>query len=186
MKEWKVKYSGRLERIFIFYFGLSLLFGALILSGSPTKREGLRDMSDSGNFWAFLIILTPFWLPVVLVTLSRLFKSKIAKAIVVHHENHEVEIHLNKKKILKVRFDQLSFAVSGNNFHRGVTFYRTYIGTRGQLVTQKITEVIGVKYTLSWKMSQLVEIVNELRANQINETKAENRNLPLWERIISN
>ena len=60
----------------------------------------------------------------------------------------------------------------------------TFLGTRGQLVTRKLTEVIGFKRTFSWNKQQVYEIVAELENNEILELQGENRELPLWERMI--
>ena len=117
--------------------------------------------------------------------MSRLFKATIPRQIHLDSEQRTFIIIYSKKKFETIDFDQLGFSkVDSFGNYICLTLYKTFLGTRGQLVTKKLTEIIGFKRTFSWNKQQVYEIVAELENHQILELQGENRELPLWERMI--
>ena len=179
MKKWKVRFSGRLERMLIFYIALLML----VLWQFP----GVIAEVDSENFVIALFIVLFFGWPFITVTANKLIKSKIAREIQLDMTNNNCQLVFSKKNVMDIPFDQLAYAVVGNHkSHFALTIYKTYIGSRGQTVFTKATEIIGLRVTFSWKVRQITEIANELEILNIEKIKASNKDLPLWERIISN
>ena len=86
---------------------------------------------------------------------------------------------------MEIPFDELAFALDSEhrNFNE-LTIYRTYIGTKGQVVNNYITDITGMKRTTSWKMSQVTSIANELNNRELRSFKPTHKELPLWERFI--
>jgi hypothetical protein len=161
MKEWNAR-KGRIEKILIIDVGLT---GAIV---------AIRPL---------ILFAIPIWI----IFTKRLITSKIPKSIKIDHQNAELSVIFSSKSKLTLSFDELGFAVS-NKFksHIGLTIYKIFLGTRGQLVTKRITEIVGLNFTTSWKKNQVAEIIEELEKLGIVKTKAENRDLPLWERLLSN
>ena len=119
--------------------------------------------------------------------MKKLLSSKIAREILIENEAERVKVIFSKTNQIIIPFEMLAIAISNSHSsHIGLTLYKTYAGTRGQLVKNKVVELIGLDLTFSWKKQQVLAIVEELQKLNILEVKAENRDLPLWERIISN
>ena len=172
MKKWEVKSKGKIQRFMIFFGGLSGLSLYYILTAAT---EGI----------AVLLAFFPIWLPVLLVTISRLAKSKVPTQIQIDTLGRKVIINYSRSKVEELVFEQIAFSkIDPFGSYVCLTFYKTFEGTRGQLVTKKLTDVIGLKWTLSWKKHQVFEILAELESNNILEMEPENRELPLWERLI--
>jgi len=178
MKNWTIKSTGKLERILIFYVGL---FSFLFVFYAIASRAASGDYSF-GNFLASFAI---FWVPVALIALYRILKSKIPSGISI--SDLELKIEYSKKEKIEIPLEGLAFAVTNHHkSHIGLTIYKKFEGSRGQDVFKKVTELIGRNFTMAWKKEQLQEIHDSLKSAAVTETKADNRDLPLWERILSN
>lgn len=183
-KQWHVKSKGKLERIIIFYVGLIVVVVGYIIASGTLRRNPIP--SDE-SFLGPIILLSIFGIPVFLGTIGRLFKSKVPIGVGLDFEHEIFRIAYSKKNIQDIPFNELGYAKVGeHSSHFALTIYKTYIGTRGQLVFNKVIELIGMPLTFSWKKWQIAEICSELERLNINQTKAKNADLPLWERIISN
>ncbi len=154
--QWKAS-GGRFERLLIFYGGLILM--------SYFLRIG--------------IILGIFIIP---ITLMRLLSNKLVRQVLVNDDRKTIKY---RKATEEIPFDELGFSFDSEhrNFNE-LTLYKTYIGTRGQTVKIYVTEIIGMKWTTSWKKSQTESIAHELNKRQITLFKPTHRELPLWERFI--
>ena len=182
---WKVKYKGRVERILIFYFFLGGIL-LLIIGWNDPGLETTRSMSKM-DFTMLLIFTSFIWIPVLVVTLKKLFASNIAGEITIDREENFCRIAFSKKNIVKINLTDLAYSFSNKQAdHNSVTFYKSFVGTRGQMVYKKVTEVIGINYTLSWKKQQVNEIQSVLSDLGIQQRVADNDDLSIWERIISN
>lgn len=151
--------GGRLERLLIFYGGLILM----------------------SYFLRFLIILGIFIIP---ITLKRLLSDKLVRQVSIDDDKRILNITY-RKSTMEIPFDELAFALDSEhrNFNE-LTIYRTYIGTKGQVVNNYITDITGMKRTTSWKMSQVTSIANELNNRELRSFKPTHKELPLWERFI--
>ena len=84
----------------------------------------------------------------------------------------------SKKNIVKINLTDLAYSFSNKQAdHNSVTFYKSFVGTRGQMVYKKVTEVIGINYTLSWKKQQVNEIQSVLSDLGIQQRVADNDDL---------
>jgi hypothetical protein len=66
-----------------------------------------------------------------------------------------------------------------------LTFYKTFQGTRGQQVYNEVVQVIGLRWTLSWKADHLKELINHLEALGIEKRINRDENMSLFDKIIS-
>ena len=187
--KWTVFINGKIERSLIFYLSLATMVSWYVL----IEGEGLIIFFDSDpehglgiGFWAFIFFFFLFGVPTLSVTLPILIKSKIPKMLVIDTKAGKMIIHFNKKNITELNFDELTYSITEHKLHNSLTLYKTFIGTRNQPVNKKLTELIGMNFSLSWKKYQVREISKELKKQGIKTILAENRDLPLWERIISN
>ena len=110
----------------------------------------------------------------------KLIKSKIPREIQIDSKNEICTIIYSANDKVETPFENLGFAENASS----LTLYKTFVGTRGQDVFNKITEIIGLQLTLSWKIVHIREISDELTKQGILQTKADNRDLNLWERLI--
>jgi len=134
----------------------------------------------------FFVFFCIFGITTLVVTLLRLLKSKIAIKVELNSQSEILKCYFSTKKFEEIPFDALAFAFTERYSHNSLTIYKTFLGTREQLVKKKLTELIGLRVTLSWQKKQLREIAFKLEKQGIHKTLADNRDLPLWERIISN
>lgn len=180
MKTWKVKTKGRIERfLIVFIIPVLLEFSGVDLS----------FFANLGWFaWTMIIVFTSFlWIPILTVVSNKLVNTKTPMQITFDEERQIFEIIYSKKKIDIIPFENLKFSYSDNNpTHNSITFYKSFIGTRGQIVTNKVTEIFGFKFTFSWNKSQVSDVYRYLNEKEISSNKTENENLPLWEKILSN
>lgn len=152
--------TGRFERILIFYAGLAL----------------------AGIFYWRVFLVTGIIL--IPITLKRLLFSKIASELTIDDDNQLLTLKINGQ-LEEIPFENLGYAF--NNQHMSfneLTIYKTYIGTRGQVVKSYLTDIIGMMYTTSWKKSQVVAIAEAFEKMPIIKFKPEHKDLPLWERFI--
>jgi hypothetical protein len=69
------------------------------------------------------------------------------------------EFTYTKKKTDIIPFENLKYSYSADNKKfNSITFFTSFIGTRGQIVTNKISEIVGFKFTFSWNTRQVNEI----------------------------
>lgn len=161
----------------------SLTIGYLIATGG-FRRLDTTEWDPSFGL-VMLFFLFPFWAPVLFVTMSRLLKAKIPKEIEIDSNSRKIRIWYSKRKVDEFDLEQLGYSKVGKfNGYICLTLYKTFIGSRGQLVTKKLTDLVGLKRTLSWKKYQVFEIIAELEKNEVLELLPENPDLPLWERLI--
>jgi len=176
---WRVKSKGRIERIIIFYSGLTLMaLGPLAYYGIYPWNMDFSWNIDFGT--AFFIFI--FLLPVLHTTLFRLLSKRIPKEIELDIKNQVCRITYSSTNKKEIQFENLAY--SKNNF--SLSLYATFIGTRGQRVFTKLTEIIAFDITFSWRKKDLNGIVNELIKLGIPKTKSDNSGLTLLERLISN
>lgn len=152
--------SGRFDRILIFY-------GGLIIGG-------------------FFYIRVVIFLGVIIVpiTLKRLLSAKLVNKFTIDDENQVVKVRFSNSYEI-IPFEQLGFAFnSEHSTYNELTLYKTYIGTRGQIVKNYLSDIVGMKWTTSWKKSQVTEIYDALSSRNINSFNPQNKDLPLWERFI--
>ncbi len=132
-------------------------------------------------FIRVIIILAIFIIP---ITLKRLLFNKLVRQVKIDDGNRILKIKY-RKSYVDIPFEELGFAIdSEHQRFNELTIYRTYIGTRGQTVKNYIADVIGMKWTTSWKKSQVTSIANELNKRGIASFKPTHKELPLWERFI--
>jgi hypothetical protein len=126
-----------------------------------------------------------FWIPIALIALYRISKSKIAKEVSVLSD--KLVIVFNKDESIEIPIVNLAYAITeAHKTHIGLTFFKKFEGSRGQDVFKKVTELIGRNITVAWKKEQILEIKSTLEKLEITKTTAQNQDLPLWERILSN
>ena len=156
---WKAS-SGRIERIAIFYGGLLL-----------------------GGFF-YIRVMIFIGIIVIPITLKRLLSSKLVCELTFDDEKQTLKIRFSGSMEM-LQYENLAFAYnSENNSYNELTLYKTFVGTRGQLVKTHLTDIIGLKWTTSWKKSQVEEIVHSLTVRNIVSYLPANKDLPLWERYI--
>lgn len=178
MKTWSVERKGKLERVLIFYTGLTV-FSLIVYGIASIMSLGLF------SYVGFLSVTWILWIPIALIALYRILKSKIAREISLDKEM--LLIVFKKDEKLEIPIDNLAYAITHTHSnHVGLTMFKKFEGSRGQDVFKKVTELIGRKVTFSWKKQQLLEIRDAFDEMGITQTKADNQDLPLWERILSN
>lgn len=178
MITWGVKRKGKIERLIIFYMGLTV-FSAIVYVVVALMSH-IRY-----SYIEFMLSTSIFWIPIALIALYRISKSKIAKEISIH--NDKLTISFKKNVTVEIPLKDLAYAVTDvHKSHVGLTFFKKFKGSRGQDVFQKVTELIGRKLTVAWKKRDLLDIKDTLDELNVTQTQAENRDLPLWERILSN
>ena len=178
MKTWKVKTKGRIERFsIVFIIPIVLELWGIDIS----------FLSSIGWFgWVFIIIFSSFlWIPILMVVTNKLLNQKIPIQITLDEKNKLCEIYYTKKKTDIIPFENLKYSYSDDNkMNNSITFYRSFIGTRGQIVTNKVSEIVGFKFTLSWNKKQVNELHDFFKQVEITSTEVENENLPLWEKML--
>jgi hypothetical protein len=179
MKTWRVKTKGRIER-FLIVFIIPIVLELWDV-----------DLSFLGNIgwfgWTMIIVFTSFlWIPILMVVTNKLVNQKIPLQITFDEESKLCEINYSKNKTDTIPFENLKYSYSDDNkMHNSITFFRSFIGTRGQIVTNKVSEIVGFKYTFSWNKKQVNELHSYLKRIEISSTNTENENLPLWEKMLS-
>ena len=177
---WRVKSKGRIERIIIFYSGLTLMaLGGLASFGIYPWEKDFSWNIDFVDISFFFVI---FLLPVLHTTFVRLLSKRIPKEIELDSINQVCRIIYSSTNKKEIQFENLAY--SKNNF--SLSLFATFIGTRGQRVFTKLTEIIAFDITFSWRKRDLNGIVNELIKLGIPKTKSDNSGLTLLERLISN
>lgn len=173
-KVWKVLTNGIIERIIIVYTGLLIATYFFLL------YQGYNLFKMTGDGFGWVILTALFWVVIIIGTFRKLIKSKIPVEIQIDSKNEICTIIYSANDKVETPFENLGFAENGSL----LTLYKTFVGTRGQDVFNKITEIIGLQITLSWKTVHIREISDELTKQGILQTKADNRDLNLWERLI--
>ncbi len=184
---WKVILNGKIERIIIFYLILSIMFLIGLFEGGWINFEdGTKNVESDGFIGLMIFLFVLLGMPLLLATFSQLIKSKVPVKIEIDSNAHELILFFSKKNSTKLRFDDLLFSYCEKVSHNCLTIYKTFVGTRGQIVTKKMTILIGLPMTLSWKKQQLKEIETAFQELEIPVIDDEHKHLPLWERLISN
>jgi hypothetical protein len=152
MKTWKVKTRGRIER-FLIVFVIPI-----ILEFWGVELPLLDTIGWLG--WTLIIVSTSFlWIPILMVVTNKLVNQKIPQQIIFDEEKKLCEFTYTKKKTDIIPFENLKYSYSADNKKfNSITFFTSFIGTRGQIVTNKISEIVGFKFTFSWNTRQVNEI----------------------------
>ena len=179
-KTWKVYNKGKAEQILIVLGGY-IFFGYLILAALGVWRRA--RINDS--LQEILILVSVASIPILLVMLKRILKSKTPIEITLNSDSQLLVLVYSKEKRKEIDFSNLAYSIITKSRSRVLTFFSTYIGTRGQTVYQEEVEIYGIKYSSSWTIEIINEIIEKLVEVNIEHTYPRNKNLPLWERMIS-
>jgi len=184
MRIWTVRSKGRLERMAIFYFVLFSMLIGIFLYGARRGRAELLEM-ESAEIFLSLLLLAPILIPLLVVTLKTLLTSKIPKKIAIDN-NRDLVITYNKHKEDRISLDNLAYSHSVlDRSTISITFYKTFVGTRGQIVYHKLVQVIGMKWTRSSTKDQVKELINYLLQLEVERKESVNDNLSLFDKISS-
>lgn len=179
---WEVKSNGRFERIAVFYIALLVITILFLI------YEGLISLEDNSTRYNMFGLITFFiivGIPTLIATIPKLLKSNIPKKVKIDADNEQLIMFYGKNHFDAVFFDELAYSFNNKYSHNYLILYRTFAGTRGQLVKKKMTEMIGMEKTRSWKIDQIDEIGRKLQELGIQSIVADNKDLPLWERMLS-
>jgi hypothetical protein len=185
MKTWVVRSKGRLEKIIIFYFILAFMMVAFLL---VSGRRGATNFTtlDSDDIFEVFLTFSPFWIPLLIVTLKRLLSSKIPKELTFDDELASLIVIYSGRKQEIIPLEKLAYSHSDlNRSHVSLTFYKTFYGTRDQLVYKEVVQVIGMKWTLSWTTGQLKELIAHMEALEISKRLNKDEHMSLFDKIIS-
>lgn len=75
----------------------------------------------------------------------------------------------------KIHLDNLAYSHSnldGNSI--SITFYKSFVGTRGQVFYKEVVQVIGMKWTRSWRRHQIIEIIVYLMESKVEKKVSAN------------
>ncbi len=173
MKKWTAK-TGKWEKSIIFFAGF---FGVTIIDFFFIEN------SIAAIFYAFILFLGGLFLIQFLF-----FGKKMVVGIEIEESRRVVIIEFVKDQKEELLFDDMAFSFHGNldQFdYCSLSFYHTFLGSRNQLVTKKIKELIGLNWSFSWKKKQLLEVREDLIRLGIQEVASESEEDPLWSKIIS-
>jgi len=121
------------------------------------------------------------------MTLKKLLSSKIPNEIAVDEQRGILRIGYSKRIHELIPLDSLAYSHSDTTKnHVSMTFYKTFQGTRGQQVYNEVVQVIGMKWTLSWRAEHLKELINFLETLGVEKKVSSNENMSLGDKIISN
>ncbi len=180
-KIWKVYNKGKIQQILIVLGGY-IFFGFLILSALGIWRRARINHS----FPETLMTVAILSLPIIYIMLKRILKSKSAIMIALNIDCQKFTLTYSEKEKTEIEFSNLAFSIINNNKSRILTFFRTYIGTRGQTVYTEEVEIYGLPSSSAWTLERIDEIVDKLVEVDIEQTHPRSTKLPLWERMISN
>lgn len=181
---WEVKSKGRTERAVIVFTVLgAMAFFMMLETGvlAPGEEGGI----ESAGLFIFIFFFVLVGIPTLLAVIPRLFKGKIADKVELDQSRRTLTLGYGKGREQTLDFDELVFAFTVHDCYDSLVFFKTFTGTRGQLVTKKLTELIGLGVTVSWKQNQLREIRDELLKTEVERIDDPSRNLALWEKLLS-
>lgn len=184
MKTWNVKSKGRIERIIIFYFFLSSIIVSFLLYAFRRNRIDIVSV-NSDELFPLLLTFAPIWIPLLVVTLNKLLRARIPKEITFSDQKTLI-IRYNKREHEFIPFENLAYSHSDlTKNHISLTFYKTFVGSRGQVVYNEKIQMIGMRWTLSWTTEQIKEVIGHLKQLEIERKKSNNENLSLFDKISS-
>ena len=183
MKTWKVKSKGIIEKMIIFYFFLSFIIFCFLLWGAGKARISVWDLFSPDD----IPTLIPILIPLIFVTFKKLISSKVPKEIQLDEQGGTLKITFSKKRHILIELNSVAYSHSETmRNHASITFYKTFIGTRGQQVYNEVIQIIALKWTLSWKIEQLRDVIRELELLDIEKRRSINERISLIDKIISN
>jgi len=175
MKVWKVRSRGILERIIIY-----LAVGMVIYTFLDVK------LPQGYGLITALVFFSIFGIPVILVIFKRLITSKVPIEISLDDDQMLCSIRYSKKSCKVIPYQNLAFSIlDKGSYYCVLTFYNSFIGTRGQPVFNEIINIIGIGLTMSWRLSTVLEIAGHLLDVGIEETHAREKELSFLELLIS-
>jgi hypothetical protein len=140
---------------------------------------------DAAEMFFSLLVLAPILIPIFVVTLKKLLTTKVPKQISVDNYGNML-VTYNKTTGDAIHFDNLAYSHSnldGNAI--SITFYKSFVGTRGQIVDKKVVQVIGMKWTRSWSRNQIIDIINYLTELKVKKKVSANERLSLFDKLSS-
>ena len=173
---WEVKSGGRFVRVLIVFVVLFAVGGWYAVSTgvlTPTTLQGKEMDSDAkGGLFAMVIFFIILGVPILLGIMPRLFNSKLPKKVFLDLQQKVIRITFKKSDVYEINFDNLSFAYDELDSHASLVFYETYLGTRGQPITNKSAEILSIELTSGWKKEQLKDgVIGQVYESVLKEKK---------------
>lgn len=129
---------------------------------------------------AFIWLLVPLFF----TTLSKLLRVRIPTNVQIDEGEHKIHIAFSHKETIEMELNFLSYSFTTFTKNRsGIVFFRTFLGSRGQIINKEVAEILSLGTTpKGWSRQQLLEIKQCLNLLSIPENKPDT--LPFWERLI--
>jgi len=185
MKTWSVKYKGRIERLIVFYLVLTLLIVSLFAFALRRSHVNLSELDPMDIFFGF--ILSSFFLvPIIVITYRKIMATQIPKEIIFDSLNGYMLIRYSIVVEHKLLLEHLAYSFNdASSDHKSITFYKIQIGSRGQKIYKETLNLIGLRYSFSWKASQIQDIVNVLKQTEVEVHKSSNEKMSLFDKLMS-
>lgn len=160
---WKVKYNGKLDILIAIYAAIMLVYMFIILRG--TLREG-GDFFE--NLWMGFWIFGLFVIAAIIVPITMLRKKVIPNYIAIDPDKQLVEMQFFKnRKALQIDIEALSCQKIERSFFTILVFYEKRIATRGHTIHVELLSIIAPSISTSWTRKKAYEILNKLKAFNI-------------------